>query len=281
MTENTPQKTWIQIQNEPVKALKKLDLIYAASRRIRDRNGLTMFSITGTQQSGKSSYAMRILEEIYCGDVDEIMRHIVFSMEDFTKIISDAINGGYREKCVVWDDASVSGGAARWTTDPKMVMYLAGLGDTLGIATKSLILTSPSGDMIKAFRNYAKYKVIISSGRHKYERVANGYWIGKSPMEQRYCQHDFKDTYDTRIPFYERYAQRRKELSLSAVKNLESFIKGDKNPEEIKKEHKITVKERVGELYRDWKAGVFGDDTTFKSICKAHKINYSTALNYI
>ena len=274
-------KTWIQIQNEPVTAMEKLNLCLAASRRIRDDNGLTMYSITGKQQSGKSSYALMILYEIYGGNVDEVMKHIVFSMEDFTKVISSAVNGGYRERCLVWDDMSIQGSAARWSTDPKMVMYLSGLGDTLGIATKSLILTSPSGDMVKAFRNYSKYKVIINSGRQKYDRVARGYWIGKSPMDQRWCSTEFEDKYDTRIPFYEIYAQKRKELSLNVVRNMESFIKTGDAGETIIKEKPVTIKEKATELYRDWKAGVYGDMMTFKKLCTAHKINYCTAKNYV
>lgn len=216
--------SWIDIQNKPIKELQKKKLSLCASKRIRDDNGLTLISITGKQQGGKSSYGMWILSELYDYNVDEIMKHIVFTMEDFTKLISDAINGGYREKCIMWDDCSIQGGAAKWMVDPRGVMYLAGLGDTLGVATKGLILTSPSGDMIKAFRNYSKYKVVIGNGRHKWDRIARGYWIGKSPMDQRYCSVEFQDNYDTRIPFYERYAQVRKEISLLAIKNLNEIM---------------------------------------------------------
>lgn len=269
----TNERTWFEIQNEPVKAMRKLNLHLAASRRIRDDNGLTMLSITGKQQGGKSTYAMWILWELYNHDIDEVMKHIVFKIEDFTKLISDAIHGGYRERCIVWDDASITGSAAKWTVDPKGVMYLAGLGDTLGIATKSVIMTSPSGDMIKAFRNYAKYKVVITQGRHKKDRIAKGYWIGKSPMDQRYCSAIFADQYMTDFPAYERYAEKRKEISLLAIKNLNDVMDtGESAPP------KLTIKERILELRRDLEAGVFGN-MTLKEVCRANKINYGTALN--
>lgn len=273
------EKSFIAYQNEPVKAMKKLKLQLAASKRIVKDNGLTMFSITGKQQGGKSSYAMLILNEVYGGDVEQVMSHIVFTIEDFTKILRGALDGGYRERCILWDDASLTGSAARWMVDPKMVMYLSGLGDTLGIATKSLILTSPNGDLVKAFRSYPKYKIMISNGRHKYDRVARGYWIGKSPMEQRYCQVEFEDAYDTRIPFYERYAEKRKELSLMAVRNMEALMNNTDSSSAIP-EHKPTIKERVEELRRDLEAGVFGN-MTFKAVCKANRINYGTAKNYV
>jgi len=266
-------ESWIDIQNKPIKELRGYDLKLGASRRIRDDSGLTLLSITGKQQGGKSSYGMLILWEMYKGNVDEIMRHIVFTIEDFTKLISDAINGGYREKCIMWDDASITGSAAKWTVDPKGVMYLAGLGDTLGVATKSVIMTSPSGDMIKAFRNYTKYKVVISQGKHNYDRIARGYWIGKSPMEQRYCSLEFQDNYDTRIPFYERYAAVRKQISLLAIKNLNAVMAHDNEQQEP-----MTKADRARELYRDYEAGMFGD-MSYKQVCMANKIPYSTAMN--
>jgi len=269
-------KTWIEIQNEPIKELTNRKLMLAASRKIRDDNGLTLYSITGNQQGGKSSYGMLILWEMFNGDVEQIMSHIVMSAIDFTNIISAALDGGYREKCIMWDDMSVGGSAATWMTDPLLVKYMSGLGDTLGVATKSLILTSPSGDMIKAFRNYSKYKVVISNGKHKFDRVARGYWIGKSPMDQRYCSAVFEDYYDTRIPWYEIYAQKRKEISLTAVRNMKSL--NENNNVAIEKPQKVTIKERGRELYRDWKAGVFGN-MTLAAIAKAHKIDYGYIRN--
>lgn len=257
--------------------MRKLNFKLKASQHIRDDNGLTIYNVTGNQQSGKSAYGMCILSEVYNGDEDEVMKHIVMSIKDFTNIIDDALTNNYRHRCIMWDDMSVEGSASLWVSNPLLVRYLAALGDTLGVATKSLILSSPSGDMIKAFRNYQKYIVQITMGRNKYDRVAKGYFIGKSPMMQRYCQATFEDPYDTRIPFYERYAQIRREISIKAVMDMKRL--NQQQPEQDKP-HKITIKERVEELKRDLEAGVFGD-MTFKALCKAHQINYSTAKNYI
>lgn len=268
------EKTWIQIQNEPIKAMRKLDLHLAASKRIMNDNGLTLLSVTGNQQGGKSSYGMLILYEVYEGNVDEIMKHIVMSAGEFVEILEKAIKEGYRERAIMWDDLSVEGSAATWMTNPLLVKRLAALGDTLGIATKALILTSPSGDMIKAFRNYSKYKVLINNGQGKWGRIARGYWLGKSPMEQRYCQSVFEDKYDTRVPFYEVYAKKRKEISLKAVLAMKESTDG-KEPEPV---HKLTIADRAKELYKDWKAGIFGD-VTLKQVSKIGGIPYSTMCN--
>jgi len=273
--EGPGQKTWIQIQNEPVKELKKLSLNLSASRRIRDDNGLTFLSISGNQQGGKSTYGMLILSEIFNNDKDEVLSHIVMSAAEFAKKISDALIGGYREKCIMWDDMSVEGSAMTYMTNPMLVKKLGALGDTLGVATKSIIFTSPSDDMTKAFRNYQKYKIQIVNGRGKYERIARGYWTHRSPMDQIICSREFEDLYDVRVPFYEEYSQKRRDISIKAALDMQN---GDE--ENTPKPKKPTIKEKVLELKRDYEAGVFGD-ITLKALCKANNINYQTAMNYI
>lgn len=267
-----PDISLIKIQKEPVRQLKKQILNLSASKHIRDDNGLTIYSITGNQQGGKSTYGMWILYEMYNGDVDEILKHIVMSANEFADMIEKAIIEKYRMKCIMWDDMSVDGSAATWMTNPLLVKRLGALGDTLGIATKSLILTSPSGDMIKAFRTYYKYIVQICDGQTKNDRFARGYKIGRSPMDQRNCSRIFEDHYDIRVPFYERYAQKRYDISLRTVLDMKKT-----KEEAIEKEHKPTKTERAWELKRDWRAGVFGDISLRKlSIftSKIDKISY-------
>lgn len=273
----TEELNWIARQNKPLKEMRKLNLILSGSKHIRDDNGLTFYSITGNQQSGKSAYGMCILSELYNHDADAILNQIVMTAKEFTEKIDDALTNKYRHKCIMWDDTSVTGSAAKWMTDPKMVMYLAALGDTLAVATKSIIMTSPSGDMVKAFRNYQKYIIQISMGRHKYERVAKAYFIGKSPMMQRWCRPMFTDDFDTRIPFYLRYAEKRENLSLQAVRDMKSMYASDGHEEP--KEQAITLADRIREFRRDLKAGVYDAGMTLKDLCRAHKINYGYARN--
>ena len=265
---------WFSVQNSPIDKLKKRKLKLAGSKRVMQDQGLTIFSVEGTQQGGKSTYGMRLLMDMYGSDKDIVLGRIVMSAEAFRDDIQSALHGNYREIATMWDDMSVGGAASTWITDPYLVKKLSGLGDTMGIATKCLIMTSPSGDMIKAFRNYNKYKVIIHPGRHKYERIAYGYRMGKSPMNQRWCSLEFRDVYDIRIPFYDEYAQMRRELSIKAV---QEFNTEQQAPEKVKP---ITVKERVMELKRDFEAGVFGD-MSFKKLCKAHRIDYGYACNVV
>ncbi len=265
------EDNWIIRQKIPIKEMKKLNLQLAGSKHIRDDNGLTFYSVTGNQQSGKSAYGMCILSELYNHNEDDVLNQIVMTAKEFTEKIDDALTNKYRHKCIMWDDASVTGSAAKWMTEPKMVMYLAALGDTLAVATKSIIMTSPSGDMVKAFRNYQKYIVQIVNGRHDNTRIAKAYFIGRSPMMQRWCRPLFEDEFHVKIPFYLRYAQKREDLSLKAVRDMRAlFNTDDSKTDQLKP---ITQKDRIQEKYREWKAGVF-PDVTWKDVCKIEKFNY-------
>lgn len=218
-------KNFKQIQNGCLKNVNPAKLELALSRRIYYDRGLTGATIQGAQQTGKSSYAMTVMYELYNGDVDEIFKHTVFSIQELVKLLQGAINRRERLLCILWDDASVGGSASHYNTDRKLVQYLSALGDTLGIVTKSLLMTSPSGDLIKSFRNYNFYKVQIGFGRHEHDRIARGYKKGMSPYGQPYYSLQFEDTFDTRIPFYDRYYKLREELSLSTLKTMDSFFK--------------------------------------------------------
>lgn len=217
-------KSFVEIQQEPVKALENIDLQLVASLRIRDDRGLTGISIMGPQQSGKSSYALLSMWELYNFDVDKVMDHVLFSPRELAIKIGDAIRKRKRMIAVLWDDASVQGQAAQWNANRKLVTYISGLGDTMGIATKGLFISSPSGDLIKAFRNYDFYRVRISFGRHKFDRVAKGYEWGTLPSGDRYFSRSWEDIYDTRVPFYEKYAKIREDISLSAVQSFDEYF---------------------------------------------------------
>lgn len=268
------------IQNKPVMKLNSTKLNLALSRHIRDRPGLVGASITGRQQSGKSAYALMVMYELYQGNIDEIFKHIVFNIQDLTELLNDAIQKNERMICILWDDSSVSGGAGMYNIDRQLVQYLSAMGDTMGLATKGILLTSPSGDIVKAFRNYNFYKVQVHFGKHKYDRIARGYEFGSSPFGQRWVRTSFEDSYDVRIPFYERYYALRKQLSISTLTNMDTFINSSSENQEEEPPKPKMIKDIVAELHRDWEAGVFGE-MTFKDICKAHKINYRTAVNCV
>lgn len=230
------------IQNRPIENLRGVKLNLSLSRLIRDKPGLVGCNIVGTQQSGKSTYAILVLYELFRGDVDKIFQHIVFNVKDLTELLNKAIQNHERLTCVLWDDASVSGAAGMYNVNRRMVQYLSAMGDTLGLATKSILLTSPSADLIKSFRNYNFYKVQIGLGRHKYDRVAKGYEFGMSPFSQKWGRAAFEDTYDIRIPFYDRYYKLREQLSVSTLKDMDTFLHGDSHPQ-------ATMFEKDGKRY--------------------------------
>lgn len=213
-----------EYQDAPMHALAGTKLNLALSRRIRDGSGLVGASVTGRQQSGKSVYGLLVMYELHQGDIDALLEHTVFSISELTNLISTALETQTRLPAILWDDSSVHGSAMKYNSERKAVELLSALGDTLGIACKGLLLTSPSGDIIKSFRNYNFFSVQIAQGRGKYDRVARGYERGKSPAGQSWIRSSFIDLYDVRVPFYQKYFEKRQALSISVVQNMKELL---------------------------------------------------------
>lgn len=246
------------IQNAPMNELKGKSLKLALSRKIVNDAGLVGAFISGAHQTGKSSYALCVMYELYQGDIEEIFRHIVFTISDLTKLLNNAIKTRTRCKCILWDDSSVHGSASQYNVNRQLVAYLGAMSDTMGIATKSILLTSPSGDIVKTFRNYNFYRVQIGIGRHKYDRIARGYEFGSSPFGQQWGRASFEDSFDVRIPFYERYYKLREQMSLSTLQDMDAFLHR-KTPLSDESHHEETEKDRILRVNTDWKNGEYGD----------------------
>lgn len=258
------------IQFEDINKLKNKKFKSNLARLIVHEPGLVGASIQGRQQTGKSVYAMLVMYELYERDIDKVFENMVFSMDELKEKLKLAIQQKRKIRCILWDDASVHGSASHWMTDPLAVQELAQLGDTMGLATKGFLMTSPSGDLIKAFRQYNFYQIKISLGRQKNDRVSRGYLKGTSPYGQTYFSHVFNDNYDVRLSFYQRYYVLREQLSLSTL---------NKKPEEKKVEiQKESTQDIVFEYCRDKLAGV--TNIPLKTFCLARKINYSTGRYY-
>lgn len=266
-----------KIQFEDINKLKSKRFKSNLARLIVHEPGLVGASIQGRQQTGKSVYAMLVMYELYDRNIDQVFENMVFSMDELKEKLRLAIQQKRKIRCILWDDASVHGSASHWMTDPVSVQELAQLGDTMGLATKGFLMTSPSGDLIKAFRQYNFYQIKVALGRHKNERVSRGYLKGTSPYGQKYFSHVFDDNYDVRLSFYQRYYVLREQLSLSTL---------NKKPNNVKEptaQKPPTLKERIIECYRDWKAGVYDDiyntKVSWKTVCKKEGFNVQYANN--
>lgn len=271
-------KGFKEIQFSEINRLKKIKFKSCLANLIIKEPGLVGASIQGKQQTGKSVYAMLIMYEIYQGDINKVFDNIVFSMDELKSKLRTAIERREKIRCILWDDASVHGSASHWMTNPIAVQELSQLGDTMGLATKGLILTSPSGDLIKAFRQYNFYQVKVALGRHSDDRVARGYLRGTSPYGQKYYSFVFEDNYNVKLSFYERYYTLREKLSLSALGHNETNNTKDEQPQ-----RKITKQEQAKELYDTFKAGYFKEYKNLKEFSvytlKNFGIGYSSLCN--
>lgn len=214
-------------QEKLINELKKEPINLVLSNRIVYRNDFIGAVISGQRRSGKSVYMMYVLYELYKHDWDEVFKHIFFTMEDFTAFLMDALRTGIRVPCVAIDDAGVHFGAQAYNSHRNQVSHITALLDTIGIISKSIVVTVPSsGNLIKAIRTANFYHCEIHQGRTKYARESHGYLLHTSPKGQIYPTKEFIDHYDTRVPeaIYERYSRVRRKYSIDSLSSMESFL---------------------------------------------------------
>lgn len=220
------------------------------SKRIVYKNDFVGAVISGQRRAGKSVYMMMVLYELYKHDWDEVFNHIFFTMEDFTSFLKEALYTGVRVPCVALDDAGVHFGAQQYNTHRNQVSYISALMDTIGIITKSLILTVPnSGNLIKSIRTANFYHVELHQGRNKYDRVAKGYLLHTSPKGQIWPSHEFDDNFDVRLPehIYERYSQMRRKYSIDTLQSMEMFLGKEQGAKIYKNGNKKYCEVSVGD----------------------------------
>lgn len=228
--------SFIEGQNRLINQLKSNEIRVCLNKRIVNTNSFVGAVVSGQRQSGKSMYMLIALYELYNHDWDEVFKHIFFDMEHFTEYLNEALETGIRVPCIAIDDAGVHFGAQQWNIHRNQVTFVTALLDTIGIITKSIILTVPSSsNLIKAIRSANFYNIEIKQGRNKYDRQAHGYLMHTSPKGQIYPSKEFIDYYDVRVPnhIYERYALLRRKYSVDTLKDMKTFM-GEKQKQVFK-----------------------------------------------
>lgn len=270
LTEQLKTKTFLDAERW-IESLRKEKYQLSLTRRIVAEPYLVGAIISGKHRIGKSAYALWVMYELY-KDWDTVFKYMAYSVKDFMSLLRSCLDGGVKVPCILWDDAGGHGSKYLWNIDRLMVFYLKNLLDVIGTSTKGLIMTTISGeDLLKIVREYEFYKVKISLGRHKYDRVARGYEIKRSPLNQKSPSILFDDYFDVRVPIYEKYYEMRKQYSRGALDRLESLLDKIEKTDEPVIPHdeedvdwlhgdisgpKITRKEYNTHANRDWSRGI-------------------------
>lgn len=221
-------------QTRAINKLKDKKFHTTAAEIIVKSQKLEGFIIHGAQRSGKSVYGTMILYELYDHDVDEMFRHMFFSMKDLNKFLIEAAKTDERCPAIMVDDAGVHMSANSYNTNRRQAVYLSAVMDTIGIICKGLIFTTPNpNNLLKAIRNYEFYRVQISMGRHTNDRIAKAYSHTTSPDGTHFwINTEYEDKFYVKVPYYERYAEIRKQMSISTLKDMETFLNNEpkRNP---------------------------------------------------
>jgi len=82
--------------------------LFTLSRYIMEHSEMTGVIVFGSQRTGKSSYALQVLYDIY-QDWDKVLDHTFFKLEDVVTFLMNQIKAGRTIPAFVWDDAGVYG----------------------------------------------------------------------------------------------------------------------------------------------------------------------------
>lgn len=199
---------------------------FVLSRYIMEHSEMTGVIVFGPQRTGKSSYALQVLYDIY-KDWDTVLNHTFFRLEDVVAFLRNQIKTGHIIPAFIWDDAGVYGSKQLYFTKRRLAEYLQNLFDVIGTAVKGVILTTPSPEnLLKAVRSYEFYRVKVIKHNQFYRRIAQGYKNVLLPSGTRFIRKTYKDYFDVRLPqdVYNEYIKIRKGYLDNTLDHLDEFL---------------------------------------------------------
>jgi len=216
-----------------------------------NQNGFVGAIVYGGQRLGKSSYALKTAYQIY-GDWDKVNECVLYKLSDVVKVIKDAINGGYKVPCIIWDDAGVHANRLLYFAERDLVRYLENMLDVIGTHVSSLILTTPNPlNLLLAIRGFEFYRIKVYRKDAYNGRYAVGYNSVLLPSGTRLIRREFSDNYNVRLPddFYAKYMIKRNGYLKDAINQLESIGKQmGSGGEGVLCENKVDRDERTSEV---------------------------------
>ena len=151
--------------------------------------------IYGSQRTGKSSYASKVMYEIY-QDWDLVNQYMLFKLEDVVGVLEDATERGEKIPCFCWDDCGVHGNNLLYFSNRDLVQYLGDLLDVAGISVGGVLMTTPSPlKLLKVIRGYEFYRVKVTNRNSSTGRRAVGYQSILLPSGTRMIKREYEDTF--------------------------------------------------------------------------------------
>lgn len=210
----------------------KLTLAYRIMRK--HPSGFISAIIEGERGYGKSSYALKVMAQVYknleglddTAAWDKAIDNMIFSMADLTTRINKNIQDDIVSPVWCLDDATVHFSSYKFFTNLFEVILIHGMFDTIRTACTGLLLTCPKRNLLlAALRNYDDYKIEIIMDRD-WERIARGYKIKTTPVGQKRIYKNFEDNYSCYLPdeVYKKYMEKRKFYLKQANDELQNIL---------------------------------------------------------
>jgi len=174
--------------------------------KIIDREDFTGATIYGKQRLGKTSYAYQVMFDLY-KDWDVVFQKTFFKIDELITHLEFLVDNQQKDKCLLWDDASVHGSSQLYWSDRDLANYLSALTDVIGTSTQALLLTTPNPyRLLKAVRDYEWFLVKVSK-HDANARRAKGYLTNMLPSGTKRVRTTFEDEFNKLLPdnVYKKY----------------------------------------------------------------------------
>jgi len=231
----------------PTLHCKKLkDIDPKLAERILQRHPLSFLGgcVFGERGVGKSMYCYKIMAKVYydyngfyktddeASAYDEALKHMVFEVKDFIKLINYNIKHDYVTPVLTLDDATVHFCSYKFFTDLKEVVYLHGLFDLIRSSCTGLLMTTPNRKLLLSFlRQYDDYRIKIYMRDHRWQRYARCYRWNYLPDEKKYHIYiPFQDNFSCYVQeeYFKKYMAKRKKAFMKINNEMMKMMKKDK-----------------------------------------------------
>lgn len=180
--------------------------------------------VTGPQGIGKSTYAIKVLLEVY-GSWRVAKNYIVFTMTDLITMLREA-EEGERIKCILWDDAGIHAHKYMYFENRKLVQLLEAFIDVARTKIAGWIITVPNMDeLAKPLKRSPGFRIGVVRQRSGDWRCVTVYEREFIPP-RTYVRKAYRDVFRARLndSIYTEYMEMRRMFYMIAEANLIKYI---------------------------------------------------------
>jgi len=198
-------------------------------------NGFTGALIIGKRGVGKSSYALRVIHEVYrhAGMTpneawEKALSVCLYEIKDVIKFLKKSSREPVPERIMLWDDVGIHCNSGTYFTNMKLAMELKGVLDSIRTGVSGLIMTSPTqSNLLGILKSYDDFLIEIKyTQRGGMYRRAVAYQFVTLPSGKKLVHKRFIDNYNLYLPkwVFDQYQTLRKDALIKGLDRLEKLV---------------------------------------------------------